>query len=198
VEHDDSATVFKDVLFLALAGFVCIAILLLPHINPKTPQSVAEGRSADDSVIVEISWDDEQDADIDLWVRAPGDIAVGYSNKGGLFCNLLRDDLGSFADPLLINHEETVCRSLVADARYSVNVHAFSIKGGVTWPITVRARVQVKRPGTSLFEIIRTQGELYYVGEEITLANFMLDESGYPKPGSIDTVFVPLRDFKAK
>lgn len=198
MDKDDSGTIFLDVILLALAGFVCIAILLFPHINPKTPKIVAEGRSAEDSVIVEISWDDAQDADIDLWVRAPSDIAVGYSNKGGLFCNLLRDDLGSFADPLAINHEETVCRSLIPDSRYTINAHAFGAKSAVTWPIVVRARVQVKRPGTRLFEIFYTQGNLYHVGEEITLANFILDENGYPKPGSIDTVFEPLRAFTSK
>ena len=35
---DDSGTVFRDVILLALAGFVFITVLLLPHINPKAKQ----------------------------------------------------------------------------------------------------------------------------------------------------------------
>ena len=195
MDRDDSSTIFLDVILLALAGFVCIAILLLPHINP--PATVASGRDANESVIAEITWDNDQDADIDLWVKAPGDTAVGYSNKGGVFCNLLRDDLGSLADPLRINHEETICRSLVTEGRYTVNAHAFRATV-VKWPIEVRMRVSVKRPGSSLFQIVQTTGQLDRVGEEITLANFILDESGYPEPGSVDMVLNPIRDFKPK
>jgi len=33
-------------------------------------------------------------AHVDLWVQAPGDVPVGYSNKSGGVLNLLRDDLG--------------------------------------------------------------------------------------------------------
>jgi hypothetical protein len=41
---------------------------------------------------------------VDLWVQAPGDIPVGYSNKGGLIMNLLRDDLGT-NDPTPLLYE---------------------------------------------------------------------------------------------
>ena len=43
--------------------------------------------------IVKVIDGDTVDVDIDLWVKAPDDIPVGYSNQGGLFFNLLRDDL---------------------------------------------------------------------------------------------------------
>jgi hypothetical protein len=34
-EEDEAGTVFRDVIMLALAGFVAMVILLLPHLNPK-------------------------------------------------------------------------------------------------------------------------------------------------------------------
>ena len=34
LEPDDGDTVFRDVIMLALAGFVAMVILLLPHLNP--------------------------------------------------------------------------------------------------------------------------------------------------------------------
>ena len=98
-EDDAAATVFRDVVLLALAGFVAIVLLLLPHINP--PGTAAE--STDEppgNVIVELFWDNDRDVDLDLWVAAPNDQAVGYSNRGAVYFNLLRDDLGTFGDKI--------------------------------------------------------------------------------------------------
>ena len=55
--------------------------------------------------MIEARWPDAVDADVDLWVQAPGDVPVGYSNKGGAIFNLLRDDLGTRADATGINYE---------------------------------------------------------------------------------------------
>ena len=77
-DDDAAGTVFRDVVMLALVGFV--AIVLLPHLNPPGAKT-ADNMSPPGNVIVEIRWPDEIDADVDLWVQAPGDIPVGYSNK---------------------------------------------------------------------------------------------------------------------
>ena len=69
-------TVFKDVLLLALFGFAVIALLLLPHINPRAI-AAQEGMPPPGHVIVELRWPDDMDADVDLWVQAPGDVPVG-------------------------------------------------------------------------------------------------------------------------
>ena len=69
-QDDAAATVFRDVVLLALAGFVAIVLLLLPHINP--PGTAAD--STDEppgNVIVELFWDDDRDVDLDLWVAIP-------------------------------------------------------------------------------------------------------------------------------
>ena len=95
-EESDDGTVFRDVITLALLGFVSLVILLLPHINPTT--QAAEPTTVPGNITVEVRWPDEIDADIDLWVEAPGDRPVGYSNKGGRIFNLLRDDLGRNGD----------------------------------------------------------------------------------------------------
>ena len=50
------------------------------------------------------------DADVDLWVQAPGDISVGYSNKGSAVFNLLRDDLGKRVDVTGLNYETSYSR----------------------------------------------------------------------------------------
>jgi hypothetical protein len=78
---DSSTTVFRDVIFLALAGFIAVVMMLLPHLNP--PTKAAQDIASPGNVVVEIVWSAEVNADVDLWVEAPGDVAVGYSNKGG-------------------------------------------------------------------------------------------------------------------
>ena len=90
-DEDAGSTVFRDVIMLALVGFVAMVILMLPYIHP--PGAKASDQIAPPgNVIVEIRWPDQIDADVDLWVQAPGEVPVGYSNKGGRVFNLLRDD----------------------------------------------------------------------------------------------------------
>jgi len=192
---DDSGTIFLDVILLALAGFVCIAILLLPHINPKVVKQ-GDGVTTQEGVTLEITWDEGLDADVDLWVQAPGDRPIGYSNKGGLVCNLLRDDLGHLADPLKINHEETVCRGIVPDQLYVVNVHAF--RGANVWPVEVRMQATAKTNKGYSIQAFTTVGRLDRVGEEITLIAFKLSENGILDPDSVNTIYRPLREFKSK
>jgi hypothetical protein len=61
-EEDASSTVFRDVIMLALVGFVALVILMLPHIHP--PGATASDQIAPPgNVIVEIRWPDQIDAD---------------------------------------------------------------------------------------------------------------------------------------
>ena len=114
-DEDVNGTVFRDVITLALCGFVAVVILLLPHLNPKQEAQAAVANAVPGNVMVEARWADELDSDIDLWVQAPGDVPVGYSNKSGVIFNLLRDDLGRNADPT----QEDVPAN-VADLRWAL------------------------------------------------------------------------------
>ena len=140
IEEDDSDTVFRDVIFLALTGFVAIVLLLLPHLNP--PAKAEEEAPSPGNVIVEIRWPDEVNADVDLWVEAPGDVPVGYSNKGGTIFNLLRDDLGLHADFSEMNYEVSYSRG-IPEGEYTVNLHLYRDLSGKL-PIPVSVVVSVK------------------------------------------------------
>jgi hypothetical protein len=191
---DDSGTVFRDVILLALAGFVFITVLLLPHINPKAKQ----GEGAADppgNVIAEIRWDDKLRTDVDLWVQAPGDVPVGYSNKSGLIFNLLRDDLGSHADPTDVNFETSFSRG-IPPGEYIVNVHLFRNLEN-TYPINVRVVVRVKTDNEAgARPIAATTVRLDREGQELTAFRFRLTEKGELVPNSMNSVFKPLRSAK--
>jgi hypothetical protein len=191
---DDSGTVFRDVILLALAGFVFITVLLLPHINPKAKQS--EGSTEPPgNVIIETRWDDKLRTDVDLWVQAPGDIPVGYSNKSGLIFNLLRDDLGSHADPTDVNFETSFSRG-IPPGEYTVNVHLFRNLEN-TYPINVRVVVRVKTDNEAgARPIAATTVRLDREGQELTAFRFRLTEKGELVPNSLNSVFKPLRSAK--
>jgi hypothetical protein len=187
---DDSDTVFRDVITLALSGFVAAVILLLPHLNPRVEAKTSD--SPPGNVIVEVTWPPTMDADVDLWVEAPGDRPVGYSNKGGRIFNLLRDDLGRFADITDINYEVAYSRGIVA-GEYAVNVHLYRNGDGI-FPVPVTVVASVKSPdGQTTKRIALTKLELTRLGEEITAFRFGLDQGGRIVAGSLNNLHKPLR-----
>jgi hypothetical protein len=185
--HD---TVFRDVIFLALAGFVAVVLLLLPHLHP--PKEAEAAIRSPGNVIVEIRWPDEIDADIDLWVEAPGDTPVGYSNKGGTIFNLLRDDLGQRGDTTELNYEISYSRGVPA-GEYTVNVHLYRNSGGyVSIPVTISVSVKTKT-NESARRLLATEVLLENEGEERTAFRFSLDDKGRLIRESVHDLPKPLR-----
>lgn len=189
-EDEGQGTVFRDVIFLALAGFVAVVLLLLPHLHPPTAAEAAI--TSPGNVIVEMRWPDDMDADVDLWVQAPGDRPVGYSNKGGLVFNLLRDDLGLRGDPAELNYEVSYSRG-APTGEYTVNTHLYRNTGGYS-AIPVTIVVSVKRDKeTSARRLLATRLELEHEGEERTVFRFQLDDEGGLVTGSVHDLPKPLR-----
>lgn len=185
--HD---TVFRDVIFLALAGFVAVVLLLLPHLHPPTQAEAAV--KSPGNVIVELRWPDEIDADIDLWVEAPGDTPVGYSNKGGTIFNLLRDDLGQRGDATDLNYEVSYSRGVPA-GEYTVNVHLYRNTGDyVSVPVTIAVSVKADA-SESARRLLATKLVLEHEGDELTAFRFTLDEEGRLVRDSVHDLPKPLR-----
>jgi hypothetical protein len=196
LDEDDGGTVFRDVIMLALAGFVAMVILLLPHLNPPG-EALDETTQPPGNVIVEVRWPDEIDADVDLWVEAPGDVPVGYSNKGGKTFNLLRDDLGKRADATGLNYEVSYSRGIPA-GEYTVNVHLYRNASGI-FPIPVTVVTSVKRsPKESARQLLASKVELAREGEEITVYRFELSEDGRLVPGSVHSLQRNLRAWRSR
>jgi hypothetical protein len=192
-DDDGGATVFRDVIMLALAGFIAIVILVLPHLNP--PAKAVEAAAPPGNVIVEIRWPDALDADVDLWVEAPGGVPVGYSNKGGVIFNLLRDDLGNQNDVTEMNYEVSYSRGVPA-GEYTVNVHLFRFVGQTApVPVTVAASVKTA-PTESAKRIVASKVELPRQGAEITAFRFTLDDRGDLVAGSVHSLQRALREHR--
>ena len=171
-EVGTTSVVFRDVLFLTLACFLIIIVLLLPHI--AVDQEKDKDEDPPGLVIVEISWQPKTHTDIDLWVKSPNDArAIGYSNQNGKGFNLLRDDLGSDNDPLPENYENAYARGLT-DGEYIVNVHAYSDRDNAL-PLRVycAGRVKGSHSSTVIGKKVVILKRLY---QEITVFRFVLKD----------------------
>jgi hypothetical protein len=181
-DDESGATVFRDVIMLALAGFVMIVMLLLPHVNPRAANE--HETQSPGNVMVELRWPDHIDADVDLWVEGPGDSPVGYSNKDGSVFNLLRDDLGRDSDLTDLNYEFSYSRG-VPSGEYTVNVHLYR-NGGHHFPLPVTIAVSVKGTNASSSQrLLNTKLDLLREGQETTVFRFQLDEDGDLIAGSV-------------
>src|SRR5215470_17401190 len=78
---EETLTVWLDTALLMLGGFILMTVLMLSVVNPPAKSAETAGEQSPGNVIVEAQWADSLDADVDLWVKAPGDKPVGYSNK---------------------------------------------------------------------------------------------------------------------
>lgn len=183
--HSDSpGTVFRDVLMLALIGFVAMVIMLLPHIS-ETHEETDE-HTPPGNVVVEMHWPDELPVDVDLWVQAPNDVPVGFWNQGSQYFNLLRDDLGMEGDASGRNYEVSYSRGILA-GEYTVNVHMYGkVPAGIVVP--VRVVVSVKAKYDTLRQILETSIELHRRNQEETAFRFRLTEDGELVPGSVTTL----------
>ena len=184
LDEESWGTVFRDVILLALIGFVAMVILLLPHIKPTEVET--QDHKAPGNVIVELHWPSTMPYDIDLWVKAPRQAPVGFWNMGGETFNLLRDDLGSEADATDENYEISYSRGIPA-GEYIVNVHQYGplpadtvVKVSVV--VSVRTRLEAAR------QILNTDVELSRQGQEVTAFRFRLDKEGGLVPDSVNTL----------
>ena len=182
---DDSAgTVFRDVTLLALIGFVAMVVMLLPHLNRAEEEP--QDHRAPGNVIVEIHWPEEMPYDVDLWVRAPRDVPVGFYNQGSEHFNLLRDDLGDEADATGLNYEITYSRGIPA-GEYIVNVHMYGLlPPGLRIPVKVV--VSVRKQYDVARQILQTTVNLVRRNQEETAFRFRLDEEGELVEESVTTV----------
>ena len=189
---EETLTVWLDTALLMLGGFILMTVLMLSVVNPPAKSAETAGEKSPGNVIIEAQWGDKLDADVDLWVEAPGDKPVGYSNKSGRVFNLLRDDLGKAQDVTDLNYEIAYSRGMPA-GEYVANVHMY--RGiGVTYPIDVKVVASVKDdPQGEAKQIVATTVQLRHENDQVTAFRFTLDGKGHLVAGSINNLYKELR-----
>lgn len=191
-EGDNSADmVWRDypfIMFLLTAVLLSIVLLLVNE--PKEAEDA--DMEAPGGVLVEVVWDTQRDVDVDLWVLAPGDVPVGYSNMSGKIFNLIRDDRGFMNDLSNVNMENASSRGTPA-GEWCVNLHYFhdyDNGGPVECTVIVKSK---ETAGAPLENVVATKFMLKPEGKEETVFRFKLTDKGKLVPGSIHHISKPLR-----
>jgi len=189
---EETLTVWLDTALLMLGGFVLMTVLMMTVVNPPAQSAEKDGDQAPGNVVIEAQWQDRLDADVDLWVEAPGDRPVGYSNKNGRVFNLLRDDLGMAQDMTDLNYEIAYSRGMPA-GEYVVNVHLYRFVGSAG-PIDVKLVVSRRTDEAGQTQqLASTTVRLLHLNDQVTAFRFDLDSDGNMVPGSMNTLFKELR-----
>lgn len=182
---------FRDVLMNALLGMAATLVIILAASQIKAQMEASAEPPG--NLTVYAAWP-EGPADVDLWVWGPAEpVPVGYSNKSGILWNLLRDDLGDYADALQANFENAYTRGIVP-GEYSVGLHCFRCP---TLPVTVDVVISMndKKNGKSTSKTLLTSKvELSRQGQEKTVANFKLLADGSIDKATVNNVFTPMRE----
>lgn len=179
--NDATGILFRDALFNLLIGFAVLLIVVIPYIQPIGKDDDEEVQSPG-MLLVEIVWPPQYNVDVDLWVRANNNPAVGYLNQEGKYWNLLRDDLGEVNDPTPLNYENAYTRGL-PEGQIVINVHYYASRIH-TEPITVHCFVSKKNGRGGISRLYSKEVTLSYQGQEETVIAFRLDEKGGVVPGS--------------
>jgi hypothetical protein len=187
--RESTHIVYRDFLTLLVMGMVVLALIAISHVVEKVEAKAAKEPLG--NVMVQINWPAQDDSDVDLWVQAPGDVPVGYSNLNGRLFNLLRDDLGQHGDTTNMNQEDALSRG-IAPGEYAVNIHLYSNSGGQL-PIPVTARISSWSGQGRAVDLVNTTVNLTYVGQELTVLRFRLQADGTLVAGSEHHLFKPLR-----
>lgn len=193
-DGEDDGTVFRDLVMLTLLGFVTMVVLMLPHLAPPTQGE--ETIASPGNLIVEARWPDDVDVDVDLWVKAPNDRPVGFSNSSGVVFDLLRDDLGFERDDTGLNYEFAFSRGAPA-GEYVVNIHLYSNRVlAATVPVDVRVGLS-READTKPRSVTSKRLILNHAGHEVTVVRFTLDESGRLVSGSVNDFPVSLKSARS-
>jgi hypothetical protein len=177
-------------MLVCLSAVLLIALAVATFVPKRQAAATTEGIKPPGAIMIETTWPSDNPADIDLWVQAPGDVPVGYSNKGGAVFNLLRDDLGSQYDLTNMNYESSFARG-IAPGEYTVNLHSYR---GFKMPVLCKVVVSVQAEhDTVMRQILATEVTLTREGQERTALRFRLDAKGALVSGSVTTIQRPLR-----
>lgn len=191
---EDVGIVFRDTISLALAAFMAVAVLLLPHVHPRAKAEAAKSMEPPGNVLVEVRWPDAMPCDVDTWVEGPDGNVVGYSNKSSQLFNLLRDDLGTAGDIDSLNYETMYSRGILP-GEYIVNLHLYrDYREDKSQPVEVVVVLSVKpKPNESALALAKATVLLRAQGQEATAIRLRLTADGSLVPGSVNHLFKAIR-----
>jgi hypothetical protein len=182
-------TAFLDFLFNTLLIFVCLFVIsfLMIKIEQK-PESKDKQKV---EFLVTLSWPDENNDDVDLYIQNPAGNLICFRRKEDGLMHLDRDDLGQKNDSIKLsdgsvfefkqNREVGSLRGIIP-GEYCVNVHMYCKREPLV-PTKVDVKVEKMNP----YSLVGSREiTLSQTGQEETALRFILDSSGNVKDVSYE------------
>lgn len=184
----DFRTAFIDLLINVLTGMVFLFMITTLLITTKVKDEDA-GIKKDAQYIISMSWPNNINCDVDIWVRDPNNRVVSYQAKDVGVMHIERDDQGWVNDLMtylklqpsqqLNNSETWVLRGKMA-GKFTVNIHLYScavndkaVPLGQSFEVPVTLELTKLNP--NLKKVLTKTITIKKVWEEITAFNFVLD-----------------------
>jgi hypothetical protein len=184
----DFRTAFIDLLINVLTGMVFLFMITTLMITAKV-KNEDEGVKKDAQYIIQISWPNDLNCDVDIWVRDPENRVVSYQAKDVGVMHIERDDQGWVNDLMVLfklqpnqqlnNSETWVLRGKLA-GKFTVNIHLYSCAIDdkavpMGQPIDVPVTMELTKLNPDLRKILTKTITLKKIWEEVTAFNFVLD-----------------------
>ena len=184
----DFRTAFIDLLINVLTGMVFLFMITTLMIQTKVKEE-EKGVKKDAQYVIQISWPNNINCDVDIWVRDPEKRVVSYQAKDVGIMHIERDDQGWVNDIMtylklqpsqqLNNSETWVLRGKEA-GKFTVNLHLYScalndkpVPMGTN--VNVPVLVELTQLNPDMRKVLSETVTLDKVWKEVTVFNFVLD-----------------------
>jgi hypothetical protein len=169
---------FLDLLFNTLLCFAALFTLSFVMINPSRQTANIESKA---EFIITVTWPQEQDNDVDVYVEDPEGHLVSFSRREDGLMHLDRDDLGHRNDtiqtpsgPITYNeNREIVSIRGILPGEYVVNVHMYHMNSEESCLVTLQLDKINPYKTTALKEVTLT-----VKAEEKTAFRFTVNQNG--------------------
>lgn len=183
----DFRTAFIDLLINVLTGMVFLFMITTLLIQNKTKED--PGIKKDAQYVINITWGNNINCDVDLWVKDPLNRVVSFQTPDVGVMNLERDDQGWTNDVVVVQNNEQTIQQLdnsetwvlrgKMTGKFTANLHLYSctfeghpLELGAE--VTVPIKVELVRLNPDLRKISEGTYTLHKVWEELTVFNFVI------------------------
>lgn len=175
-----NSTSFLDLLFNTLLGFVLLFFISSLMMNPIAKKGDIDTKA---EFVITVTWEDENDDDVDTWLRDPLGNVVYFRQKEAGLTHLDRDDLGKLNDRITLedgttyeyphNQEITSIRGFIG-GEWVLNVHMYSKRS----PEPTKVEVRIDRLNPVVKTIFHREIFMERQWEEITVSRFVMTDHG--------------------
>lgn len=179
--------VYTDAMTMLFAWAMMIVCMLLisAHLVVQNSNSAPEKHVGE--YLVTLTWDNNRDIDLDLWLRDPSKHVIYYGNREAQNISLDRDSRGFLSNgEMHTDNREVISIRAIIPGDYLVAVGYYS---GNDPDMAIDATLRVIKINPEYTEIITEKVHLNFIKESKNVVAFHISENG-----SVSLLPLPLQD----